>query len=34
LNRGISRMILTIKTFSGSLDRDGRVGAHHNQIKA
>jgi len=27
-------MILTIKAFSGSLDRDGRVGAHHNRIKA
>jgi hypothetical protein len=30
----MSRMILTIKGVEGSLDRDGLVGAHHNQIKA
>jgi hypothetical protein len=30
----MSRMILTIKALSGSLDRDGWVGAHLNQIKA
>jgi len=26
-------MILTMKALSSSLDRDGRVSAHHNQIK-